>query len=115
MLRTRRFIEHRHSAFGNAAILLFIAVQAADGVFTYLGVRVLGPEIEANPLLAWMMGALGEGPALALAKGIATTLGAALHVLTVHRVVAALVIVYLLGAIAPWTLILFFSPARLFF
>lgn len=115
MLRTRRFIEHRHSAFGNAAILLFIAAQAADGVFTYLGVHTLGPQIEANPLLVWMMAALGEGPALALAKGVATTLGAALHVLTVHRIVAALVLVYLFGAIAPWVHILFFSPMRLLY
>lgn len=109
MFRMRRFVEHRHTAFGNAVILLFILAQAADGVFTYLGVRLLGPGIEANPLMAWLMSAMGEGPGLALAKGVATTLGAALHVATVHRIVAALVLVYLLGAVGPWVHVLFFS------
>ncbi len=110
-----RFIERRHSVFGNAVILLFILAQAADGALTYLGVHVLGPGIEANPLLAWMMVHLGEGTALALTKGVATALGAALHVATVHRVVAALVLVYLFGAIAPWIALLFFSPLHLVF
>lgn len=115
MLRMRRFVEHRHTAFGNAVIVLFILAQAADGVLTYLGVQILGPSAEGNPLLAWMMAHLGEGTALALAKGVATALGAALHVATVHRVVAALVLVYLLGAVAPWIALLFFSPVRLLF
>lgn len=115
MLRLRRFVEHRHTTFGNAVIVLFLLAQAADGVLTYVGVNLLGPDIEANPLLAWMMATLGEGPALALAKGVAATLGAALHVATVHRVVAALVLVYFVGAIGPWLLVIFVSPARLLF
>lgn len=115
MFRMRRFAEHRHTAFGNAVILLFLLVQAADGVFTYLGVQVAGPGIEANPLIAWLMVQLGEGPALALAKGVASLLGAILHVATVHRIVAALVVVYLFGAIGPWVHVLFFSPFRLLY
>lgn len=111
----RRFVEHRHTAFGNAVILVFLVAQAADGVLTYVGVHLFGPGIEANPLLAWMMAQLGEGPALALAKGVAASLGAALHVATVHRVVAALALVYLFGAIGPWLLVLALSPARLLF
>lgn len=115
MLRMRRFVEHRHTAFGNAVIVLFLLAQAADGVLTYVGVNLLGPGIEANPLIAWLMAALGEGPALALAKGTAATLGAALHLATVHRVLAALVVVYFFGAIGPWLLVLFVSPVRLLF
>lgn len=115
MFRIRRFVEHRHTTFGNAVILLFIAAQAADGVLTYVGVHAFGQGIEANPLLAWMMAQLGEGPALALAKGAAATLGAILHVATVHRVVAALALVYLFGAIGPWLLVFFLSPVRLLF
>lgn len=108
MFRPRRFVEHRHSAFGDLAILLFICVQAADGVLTYLGVQVFGPGVEANPLLAWLMASMGEAPALVSAKLTAATLGGALHLATVHRVVAALVVVYVLGAIAPWLHLLYF-------
>ena len=34
------------------ALLLFVAVQIADGAQTYLGILRFGPGIEANPLLA---------------------------------------------------------------
>ena len=49
MLRPRRFGEHRHTSFGNAVILVFLLAQAADGVFTYLGVQIFGRTIEGNP------------------------------------------------------------------
>jgi uncharacterized membrane protein len=68
MLRLRRLREHRHTWFGNLAILLFLLAQAADGVLTYLGVHAFGLHAEGNPLLTWLMGTLGEGPALATAK-----------------------------------------------
>lgn len=115
MFRLRRFMEHRHTAFGNAVILVFLLAQAADGILTYLGVQTFGRSIEANPLLAWLMQMMGDGPALAAAKLAAASFGATLHVLTVHRLVAALAGFYLVAAVGPWVYLLFFSSvARLF-
>jgi hypothetical protein len=109
MLRPGRFREYRHTTFGNAVILLFFGVQAADGILTYLGVHTLGRGVEANPLLVWLMQALGDGPALATAKLTAASLGAALHVMTVHRIVALLAGIYLIAAITPWVYLIFFT------
>jgi hypothetical protein len=111
MFRLCRFREHRHTWFGNVVILTFLLTQAADGVLTYLGVHLYGVGAEGNPLLVWLMHALGEGPALAAAKVTAAGFGGLLHLMTVHRLIAALTAVYLLAAIAPWLLIL--VPAHL--
>jgi hypothetical protein len=111
MFRLGRFREHRHTWFGNVIILTFLLTQAADGVLTYLGVHLYGVAAEGNPLLAWLMHALGEGPALAAAKLTAAGVGGVLHLMTVHRLIAVLTGVYLLAAIAPWLAILF--PANL--
>jgi len=101
VLPTRR-PRTTHSPFGNVAILLFLVAQAADGAFTYIGVNMLGPGVEANPLLATLIVSLGTGPALVAAKGMASGLGIALHLLGVHRVVAALTAIYAAGAVIPW-------------
>jgi hypothetical protein len=55
----------RLTRFGNWAIVLFLVMQGMDGVFTYVGLTVYGPAIEANPLLGWLMHSFGAGPALA--------------------------------------------------
>jgi uncharacterized membrane protein len=90
------------SRFGNAVIVLFLLAQAADGVLTYVGVTTLGSRVEANPLLALLMTHLGEGTALVGAKIIASTLGIALHIVGVHRLLAVLTVIYILGALLPW-------------
>jgi hypothetical protein len=91
-----------HSPFGNAAIMLFLVAQAADGAFTYIGVNMLGLGAEANPLLATLIVTLGAVPALVSAKALAAVLGIALHLLGVHRIVAALTALYAAGALIPW-------------
>lgn len=91
-----------HSRFGDAAITLFLLVQAADGAFTYLGVNLLGLGAEANPLLLTLMVTLGAVPALLAAKSLAAGLGIALHLLGVHRTVATLTAIYAAGAVIPW-------------
>jgi hypothetical protein len=96
-----------HSAFGNAAIMLFLLAQAADGALTYVGVNMLGPGVEANPLLATLIVSLGVAPAVGGAKALASALGIALHLLGVHRVVAALTAIYAAGAVIPWVGLLF--------
>ncbi len=109
-----RFREYRHTTFGNAVILVFFCAQAADGVFTYLGVQAFGRMVEANPVISYLIHLVGAGPALASAKLAAIGFGSLLHLLTVHRIVALLTGIYLAGAIAPWVYLLFVSPMRLF-
>jgi uncharacterized membrane protein len=89
-------------------VIAFLIAQACDGVLTYVGVSLYGVTIEGNPLLGWLMDAMGHGVALVTAKAVAGALGIALHLAGVHRVVATLAAFYLLVAVAPWMAILFF-------
>ena len=96
------------SVFGDVVLVLFLLAQCFDGVFTYVGVRLHGTAIEANPLIAALMSLLGHGPALAGAKTVAAGLGICLHLREVHGAVALLAVFYGVVAIYPWVLILFF-------
>ena len=93
--------------FGDIAVIVFLLAQASDGVLTYIGVSIYGLGMEGNPLIAWLMASLGEGPGLAAAKITAGVFGIALHLSAVHNAVALLALFYLVVAIAPWTVILF--------
>jgi hypothetical protein len=86
--------------------VLFLLAQAADGIFTYMGVTGHTAVTEGNPLLGWLMQEVGSGPALAGAKCTAAGLGMLLHLTEVHRVVAALTAVYVVAALVPWAAIL---------
>ena len=97
----------RRYLFGDIALVAFLLAQAFDGVLTYVGVSIYGPHIEGNPLIAWLMATIGEGPGLATAKVTAGIFGIALHLSDVHKAVAALTVFYLAVAIAPWCAILF--------
>ena len=92
--------------FGNTVIILFFLAQALDGALTYVGVSLLGRDVEGNPLLHWLMGAAGYGPALALAKLSAAGFGIVLHLASVHRAVAILTLLYLGAAVVPWMAVL---------
>jgi uncharacterized membrane protein len=98
----------RRSLFGDVALVIFLLAQCFDGVFTYIGVATFGIHIEANPVIASLMGYLGHGPALASAKILAGFLGICLHLNEIHGAVALLTGFYLAAAIVPWTAILFF-------
>jgi len=93
--------------FGNLVVIAFLIAQACDGVFTYVGISVYGAHMEANPVLGWMMQTMGQGMALAAAKSVAGAFGIALHLSSVHRVVAALALFYIAVAVVPWMAILF--------
>jgi hypothetical protein len=95
------------SVFGDVALLLFLVAQAGDGVLTYVGVATFGLHSEGNPLIAWLMTALGHGPGLATAKVTAGAFGIVLHVSEVHKAVALLAAFYFAVAIVPWLAILF--------
>jgi hypothetical protein len=92
---------------GDLALVLFLVAQGFDGVLTYVGVVTFGVGIEANPLIATLIGYLGAGTALMTAKGIAAALGIILHVRGVHAALALLTAFYFIVAILPWMLILF--------
>ena len=97
----------RRERFGNVALILFLLAQCFDGVLTYIGVVTFGHGIEANPLIATLMGYLGVAAALMTAKAVAAVLGIALHLRGVHGAVAALTAFYFVIAILPWIAILF--------
>jgi hypothetical protein len=97
------------SRTANLAVIIFLLAQAGDGVLTYIGVSLYGPAIEGNPLIAWLMESMGQGLALATTKVTAGAFGIALHLSSVHRVVAALAGFYVVVAIVPWIAILFTS------
>src|SRR5215216_3901942 len=44
--------EAPRSRFGDFVVVSFLVVQYLDGVFTYLGMKIWGPGIEANPLIS---------------------------------------------------------------
>jgi hypothetical protein len=93
--------------FGDIAVVVFLIAQVSDGVLTYIGVSTFGLSIEGNPLIAWLMASMGEGPGLAAAKVTAGLFGLALHFSAVHKAVALLAAFYIVVAIIPWVAILF--------
>lgn len=93
--------------FGDLAVVVFLLAQVSDGVLTYIGVSTYGLAIEGNPLIAWLMTVMGEGPGLATAKVTAGVFGIALHIAGVHKAVATLAGFYVVVAIAPWVTILY--------
>ena len=86
-------------------VLSFLFVQGLDGAFTYLGVRIWGPGIEANPLINSAVSMAGLGVGLTSAKLVAIGFGIALHLQRVHNLIALLTAVYFAAAILPWTAI----------
>jgi hypothetical protein len=98
----------RRNTFGDVALIAFLLAQASDGVLTYIGVSIYGLRVEGNPVIGWLMSAMGQGPALATAKLTAGFFGVALHLSSVHRAVALLAAFYIAVAVVPWLAILFY-------
>ena len=98
----KRWDEPR-SLFGDLAVLVFLLTQCLDGVFTYLGISIWGPRIEANPLIVSAIDVVGILGGVGAAKVLAITFGIVLHLRRVHNLVAMLTVVYVAGAILPWT------------
>ncbi len=96
------------STFGDVALVLFLVTQALDGVLTYVGVTVYGLRMEGNPIIGWLMAAIGHGPALAAAKLTAGSFDVVLHLSAVHKAVALLAAFYLAIAVLLWAAILFY-------
>ena len=107
MVNVGRQPTTERSRFGDAALVLFLIAQATDGVLTYVGVTVYGSQLEGNPLIAWLMSAMGQGPALTTAKLTAGLFGVALHLSAVHKTVAILTAFYVLVSVIPWVTVLY--------
>ena len=98
----------RKSLFGDLMVVTFMVMQCLDGVFTYMGVRIWGPAIEANPLVSSAVAYAGVGAGLTATKLVAVGCGIILHLRRVHHVVAFLTAVYIAAAILPWAAIFLF-------
>jgi hypothetical protein len=86
-------------------LLLFLAAQGWDGVFTYVAVGAHGVAAEGNALVAEWMALVGPGAAVLGAKLLAAGCGIVLYLLGVHHVLAGLTLLYALVAIGPWLMI----------
>jgi hypothetical protein len=93
----------RKNLFGDVMVVGFMITQCLDGVFTYLGVRIWGPGIEANPIVSAAMAAGGLTIGIGGAKAVAIGFGMLLHLRGVHTLVAVLTAIYFTVAILPWT------------
>src|SRR5258707_14210063 len=98
----KRWDEPR-SLFGDLMVVAFLVMQCLDGVFTYLGVGIWGPTIEANPLISSAMAVGGGRSGVAAAQLVAISFGIVLHLRRVHNLVAALRAIYLAAAYSPRT------------
>jgi len=87
-------------------LLAFVVAQALDGTLTYLGIATFGAGAEANPVVAWYVSAFGAGVGLAAVKSIAIACAATLHLNARHRILGGLTVLYLAGAVLPWTRVL---------
>lgn len=83
-------------------LAVFMVLQVADGLLTYVGVGTFGPQAEGNPLLVTWMSMLGYGPALLGAKALACVCGVVLYTYGVRGVLVGLTALYLFGAVVPW-------------
>ena len=93
---------NRRSYFGDSVFVLFVLAQLADGLLTYVGLRVFGHRIEANPILSWYIAVFGAGVALFIAKTLAVGCASTLHLKARHRTIGVLTVFYLAVAVWPW-------------
>ena len=99
-------MRDRHLWLGNGVLVLFLLAQACDGALTYVGIRRYGLDIEANPIVAWYVAALGVGTAMIATKTLAALCAATLHVWSRHRTIGVLTILYVAVAVWPWARLL---------
>ena len=85
-----------------ALLIVFLGLQAADGLLTYAAVERFGAVAEGNPLLETWIVLTGSATALIGAKTMACLCGAVLYMTGVHHVLAGLSLLYLFAAVVPW-------------
>jgi len=92
-------------AVPRVVLLLFLAAQAFDGLFTYTAVHAYGVHAEGNILIATWIALVGPAAALFGAKTLAAACGVLLYTRSAHRTLSVLTAVYALGAIGPWMVV----------
>lgn len=88
--------------------LALILCQLLDGVLTFIGLSLMGIEMEGNSYLRELMHAYGMAPTLFLAKSAAIILAVYLMLHAharrwIRPAIFMLVLVYLTLAVVPWT------------
>jgi uncharacterized membrane protein len=91
--------------------LLLISCQFLDGLLTYIGLRLLGVQMEGNSFLRALMHAYGMLPALFIAKFTALILVGILMFYAHRRkwirpIIFLLSVVYLSLAVVPWIVLI---------
>jgi hypothetical protein len=84
-------------------LALFMAVQVLDAALTWTGILRFGTAIEANPLLAASFAHFGAGATLGAAKLFAVACAVVLHVRSHYLILSVLTVLYVFGAIVPWS------------
>ena len=87
-------------------LALFTAVQILDAMLTWTGIVRFGTAIEANPLLAASFAHFGAGVTLGAAKLFAITCALVLHLRSHYLILSVLTVLYVFGAIVPWSWLL---------
>jgi uncharacterized membrane protein len=91
--------------------LLLIICQILDGLLTYIGLRILGVNMEGNSFLRSLMHAYGMLPALFFAKCVALLLVGILMLYAHKRkwirpIIFLLAVIYLSLAVIPWIVLI---------
>ncbi len=105
MARLAKCWDDQRDRFGDLVVIGFLFTQVLDGLFTYLGVSVWGPAIEANPIVSSAVAVAGLGVGLSVVKITAIAFGMMLHLRRVHVLLAVLTAIYVAVAILPWAAI----------
>ncbi len=84
-------------------LALFTTVQVLDAMLTWSGILKFGTGIEANPLLALSFAYFGAGATLGVAKLFAVACAFVLHLRSHFLVLSVLTVLYVFGAIVPWS------------
>lgn len=87
---------------GRLIFAVFLVFQVADGLITYGAVSIYGSMAEGNPLLRTWINIADAGPALLVAKLVASGCGGILYAAGFIRVLAALTAFYFFAALVPW-------------
>jgi Domain of unknown function (DUF5658) len=92
-------------ALPRVMLLLFLAAQGFDALFTYTAVHAYGLHAEGNILIATWMALVGPVAALLGAKTVASACGVLLYLRGMHRTLSLLTLLYGVGAIGPWMVV----------
>jgi hypothetical protein len=91
---------------GRLTLILFVVLQAADGLMTFGAVKIFGSAAEGNPILETWIQLAGPGAALLGAKGIACGGAVLLYASGRWKILVGLTGILVAGAVLPWLAVL---------